>query len=261
MSVYSAIFALLATFILAPRASASKVEPLFFNSVVSHDIDLIRPSDPTILAKIQYVGAGRRELPDKRNDALFDDSSFVFTLSYKDQTSIEIWAHSDFSSMQEAKRYVGLLLEPLGKLPKPMRATLDHVVLHKGNETAFAEHLGHFFVLYSENIDRRVESNDLEETIFHESVHATLDNTIQDDPNWHFAQRKDNTFVTKYAQRNPTKEDLAETALFAYSYFINKEKLPAVLIQWLETNIPYRLEYLTEAFDKMGVVSNSRASK
>ena len=261
MKVYSAVFALLTIPFLSPCASASSIEPRFINSVVSHNIDLIRPSDPTVSADYEYVETGRREMPDRRNDVLFDDSSFVFTLNYEDQTSVEIWAHSDFTSVQDAKRYVSLLLEPLGKLPTPMRATLNHVVLHKGNETAFAEHLGHFFILYSENIDKRVQDNDLEETIFHESVHATLDHTILNDSYWHLAQRKDNVFVTDYAKQNPAKEDLAETALLAYSYFINKEKLPIDLSEWLETNIPNRLGYLTEVFDKMGVVRASSASK
>ena len=56
-----------------------------------------------------------------------------------------------------------------------MRRMLDHVVIHRGNATAFAEYLGHFFVLYSANIKVRIRNHDLEETVFHEAVHATLD--------------------------------------------------------------------------------------
>jgi len=160
-----------------------------------------------------------------------------------------VWAHSDFKTQKEAEPYVGLIANSLGKLPRTMRKTLSHVVLHKGNEGAFAEHLGHFFVLYSKNIYERFEQNDLEETVFHESVHATLDNLYASSSDWLQAQKADGRFVTRYAELNPNKEDLAETALFAFSLFNNPTRMPDDVRQWLEDNVPERIEFLFDLFD------------
>ena len=236
---------------LTACATGKQVDPYFANSVVSHDIDLILDDDPTTLATIEFIGNDLREMPDSRHDELFDQNSYIFKLSFDDQASVEIWAHSSFPNPQDAKTYAEAVVRPLGKLPKAMRAKLNHVVLHKGNETAFSEHLGHFFVLYSENITRRLSDNDLEETVFHESVHATLDYKHSNDPVWIRAQRKDNAYVTQYGQQNPKGEDLAETALFAYSRLINSERLPTKLTEWLDTNIPNRLKYLSNLFSNM----------
>lgn len=236
---------------LTSCTTGKQVEPYFLNSVVSHDVDLILDDDPTTLATIEFLGNDRREMPDSRHEELFDLNSYIFKLSFDDQTSVEIWAHSSFPSMQKAKTSAEAIVRPLGKLPKAMRERLNHVVLHKGNEAAFSEHLGHFFVLYSENIDKRLSDNDLEETVFHESVHTTLDYEHSNDPDWIRAQRKDNAFVTQYGKQNPKGEDLAETALFAYSQFINSERLPVKLTDWLDTNIPNRLKYLLNLFNKM----------
>ena len=93
---------------------------------------------------------------------------------------------------------VGLIGDALGKLP--------HVVLHKGDEVAFGEKLGRFFVLYSENILKRVKIHDLEETIFNEAVHATLEKEHAKAPEWLEAQKKDGGFITKYAARLPSKK-------------------------------------------------------
>lgn len=251
MKSSSKLFAVLIISSLTSCATISPIAPRFENSVVSHNIDLIESNDPTILATIDFVKTNRCEMPDIRQDDLFDENTYVFNLIFEDQTAVEIWAHSDFSSKQEAKEYVELVVSPLGKLPKSMRATLDHVVLHKGNQTAFAEHLGHFFVLYSENISKRQLDNDLEETIFHESVHATLDHEFANDLGWLRAQKKDNAYVTEYGKKYPSKEDLAETALFAFSLSINNDRLPADLLDWLESSIPYRLKYLSSLFNAM----------
>lgn len=243
-----------ATLILASlhtTAYAQQVQPRFENSVVSHNIDLIRADDPTVIYTAEYLGTSRREMPDKRHDELFDQNSHVFHLSFKDDENVEIWAHSDFSDVKEARRYVDSIANAVGKLPKAMRHKLNHIVLHKGNETAFAEHLGHFFVLYSDNVETRMQNNDLEETVFHESVHATLDYVVTKDRDWRTAQLKDAAFITEYAQRNPLKEDLAESAIFAYSLSLGSERLPDELKRWLQINIPNRLNYLDKLFEEL----------
>jgi len=129
-----------------------------------------------------------------------------------------------------------------------MRSKLDHVVIHKGDETAFGEADGHFFVLYSDNIRTRIRNHDLEETVFHESVHATLDIPFANSRKWRKAQKADGQFVTEYAKRNPAKEDLAETALFAYTYFQHPARLSPELQSKLEQQIPNRLKVLEGLF-------------
>lgn len=238
-------------FSLAACSSISVSEPLFPNSVVSHDIDLIYTSDPTVNATHSFIGKNRREMPDKRRDELFDNGTFVFTLNYEDKTTVDVWAHSDFSTEENASSYLQPIKRAIGKLPMSMRDTLNHVVLHKGNETAFAEHLGHFFVLYSDNVETRIKNNDFEETIFHESVHATLDYKLANNSDWTNAQKLDGAFVTEYAAKNPKGEDLAESALFAYSLHIDNNRLPENVKKRLESTIPNRLAYLAELFDDL----------
>jgi len=223
-----------------------EAETLYKNSVVSNEIDFISSSSKTLNHTISFVGRTRAEMPDKRKDYLFDENAFEFEILYQDGTSLEVFAHSEFGTREKAEGYVLKLLDPVGKLPSYMRKKLAHVVIHKGNESAFAEHLGHFFVLYSENMDTRIKNHDLEETVFHESVHATLDYIFSDSKKWLKAQRSDCCFVTEYAESNPFGEDLAETALFAYAYYKYPEQLPEKVKIWLKTKLPNRLKFFEE---------------
>ena len=224
-------------------AANASADPLYPNSVVSNNIDFITADDPSAFESLRFHMRDRREMPDKRKDQLFDEGTFVFEAIFSDGTALEIWAHSEFGTTEDAAHYAQMVTDPLGKLPSAMRRGLSHVVINKGDETAFGEDKGHFFVLYSENMDTRVSNHDLEETVFHESVHATLDLHHADGADWLAAQRADNEFITEYAANNPDGEDLAETALFAVTLLKHPGRLPSDVESWMASNIPNRLNY------------------
>jgi hypothetical protein len=233
-------------------------EPIFENSIVSTEFDFITAEDPSAFQALRFLGQGRREMPDKRNQGeLFGDDTFLFEASFQDGTQVKVWADSAFGSREVAERYANMLAGPLGKLPELMRRKLSHVVVHQGDETAFAESEGHFLVLYSQNMKTRVRNHDLEETVFHESVHATLDSQHNQSKAWLSAQNADNNFITKYASRNPAKEDLPESALFAYTMLKHPARLPADVKAWIHANMPNRFAF----FQKLFAESEDKGSK
>ena len=218
-------------------------EPLFPNSVVSNDIDFIREADPDSFMSLAFIGLDNKEMPSSISNNLFDTGTYVFSATFSDGETLEIWCHSSFQSQAAAEEYANKLCPRLGKLPAFQRNMLDHVVIHTGNAGAFAEIQGQFFVLYADNIDSRISTNDLEETVFHESVHASYQFMYQDDSSWLSAQSSDSAFVTEYGQANPRLEDMAESALFAYTLITFPGRLSEDIENWLLTNIPNRLEW------------------
>lgn len=228
--------------------AAKKVKPLFRNSIVSTDIDFIRKGDPNAYKSMEFLGRKKKEMPDSRSEILIDKEAFVFKLTFSDKSTVEVWAHSSFKSHEKAKKQVVKLHGPLGKLPGFMRKKIKHVVVHKGNEVAFAENGDQFFVLYSQNMDTRINNNDLEETVFHESVHATLEDKYKNDKTWLNAQKNDKAFITEYAQENPEKEDLPETAIFAYTYKKHPNRLNKKTKDWMKKNIKERLAFFDTVF-------------
>ncbi len=224
------------------------VNPLFKNSIVSTDIDFIKTNDPDAFIDLAYIGLEDKEMPDSRNNILFDTDTFVFEASFSNNKIVGIWAHSSFGSKVLAQEYADKVTHRLGKLPNFMRDVLSHVVIHKGDAGAFAESEGHFFVLYSDNIDTRISNNDLEETIFHESVHAALDATYLTDETWNEAKESDNAFITIYGKEN-AKEDLAESAIFAYTMIMYPGRLSSDMEEWVNENTANRLEFFRTIFE------------
>lgn len=239
---------LLGILMMTFQSLAANADPLFPNSVVSNDLEFIRTDDQSVFSCVAFQGTERAEMPDKRNDALFDSGTFMFQANYQDGTSVGLWAHSDFGSHSTALRSVEPVAQAIGKLPTVMRSKLDHVVIHKGDEVAFGEADGHFFVLYSDNIRTRIRNHDLEETVFHESVHATLDAKYLRNRAWRSAQRADGAFITEYAARLPDKEDMAESALFAWTVLVHPGRLPQGIEARVRQIMPNRLAFFEDLF-------------
>jgi hypothetical protein len=223
-------------------------QPLFPNSVVSNNLDFIREYDQGPEGVLNYDGTLRQEMPDKRNNILNADNVYTFRAVYEDDSSVGIWVHPDIGSKDQATKIATKIINPVGKLHTSMRSKLDHIVIHNGDETAFAEKDAHFFVLYSNNIATRIANNDLEETVFHEAVHATLDKQHAESEAWKTAVTKDNAYITDYAANNTKKEDLAESALFAWAVIIHPNRLSASIEERVKALIPHRINFFKQIF-------------
>lgn len=228
--------------------TAATAAPLFPNSVASNDLDFITDDDPAAAFCLRFDGLARAEMPDKRNNILFADDVRTFTASWSDNTTVGLWVHPDITTDEEATALVTSVAEAVAKLPTGMRSLLNHVVIHAGDETAFSEDIGRFFVLYSDNIRSRLSTHDLQETVFHESVHATIDVPLAESADWLAAQSADGAFITTYAAENPEGEDMAESALFAWAMLKHPGRLPPEIESAVTDLIPNRLAYFEALF-------------
>lgn len=229
-------------------AGPAAADPLFPNSVTSNDLDFIREDDPGAAFCLRLDTRAQAEMPDKRNDILFVADVRQFSAHYADGPIVGLWVHPAIAAEDEARTLASAVAAAVAKLPTGMRALLGHVVIHAGDETAFAEDLGRFFVLYADNIRARLSTHDLQETVFHESVHATLDVPHADSPGWRAAQSADGAFVTAYAADNPEGEDMAESALFAWAMLTHPGRLPPEVAAGVAARIPNRLAYFEALF-------------
>jgi hypothetical protein len=224
-------------------ASSTKAQD-YRSSVVGTDFDFIKDSDPSCFLCLEFKGRGYREMPDKTGPTLLVQESFVFVAYYGDGTKVDIAVDVDFDNPAAAKEEALRYATRLGKLPTALRMGVDRLVVHKGyeNTTAFSD-VG-LIVMYSDNASKRISSHDLEETLFHESVHAAWDKTHADSKQWRSAQASDKIFITSYARKNPDGEDLAESALFAYTLIHHPERIPADEARKIKQTIPARIRFV-----------------
>jgi hypothetical protein len=232
------LFILSLVLLAAPGALAA--DPLYPNSVASNDLDFILPDDPGACWVIADAGGGRTEMYDPRRDVLHVDGAIHFDVTFPDQI-LRINVHPEVGD--PAKRAVEVATS-VSRLPMQMRTALEYVNILDGDGSAWEEGAGGFFTLYDGLIDRRLAEHDLDETVFHETAHVALDRLFSDDPDWRANQVADGGFITAYAAENPGKEDVAESALFAWTILHHPGRLSAEVEAAVRGIMPNRLDYM-----------------
>lgn len=215
-------------------------QPLYPNSVASNDLDFILADDPGACWSIAENAGGRTEMYDPRRDTLFVEDALHFDITFSDQ-NIRINVHPDVNDPQQRAMEAAA---SISRLPIQMRTALRYVNILDGDGAAWEEALGGFFTLYDGLMERRLAEHDLDETVFHESAHVALDRLLLRDPDWRSNQIADGEFITQYAAENPIKEDIAESALFAWTMLYHPGRLPADVEAAVRDIVPNRLDYL-----------------
>lgn len=210
---------------------------IFINS------DIIRHSDPSDLQTIHSAGTGQRQMFDRRADCFLPLRPYLFNARYVDGLQIEIQVNPEFTAA-EAREVAEKYAHAYGQLPKALRADVQTSWIHKGvypfggGNKNILVHTGQGAEYEREGI--------LQEALFHEAVHTSLDSGHENTEAWRQAQTADRRFISKYAQENPNREDLAETMLLWFAVRHRRDRMPADLISTVEKAIPARLRYLDQ---------------
>lgn len=180
--------------------------------------DLLRPGDPAAAYCLADLGVAPGEFYDKDTDELvFPDETYFFEARYDDGSTIEIRIHPELVGEQPAESQAERIAAPISLLPIELRQSIERVGFLGGESTAQGDGGGEGIHVYEGNVTVREEANRFEETLFHESVHTSLDDTLGVSAEWLAAQRADDEFLTEYAASLPDSEDLAETSLYAWA--------------------------------------------
>ena len=83
----------------------------------------------------------------------------------------------------------------------------------------------------------------LEETLIHEASHTSLDSYHAKNYAWQEAQRKDNHFISGYAEENPMREDIAESFLAYIAANHRSDRISPELKLTILNTIPNRIKY------------------
>jgi hypothetical protein len=234
-----------ALLLVAALCAASLAQAdVYPSSVVGTDFDYITDEDPDAFKGLEFKGKGLEEMPDKSSEGPLRQEAFRFLASFSDGTQIALHVDADFGTEAKAKAEALRYTPRLGKLPTSLRRGVERVVVHKGNPdtTAFSDR--GLIVVYSANATKRISTHDLEETIFHESVHAAWDGLYATSKEWLAAQANDGKFITRYARKNPKGEDLAESVLFAFVLIHHPERIPAAEAKKIRAAIPARIAFV-----------------
>lgn len=219
-------------------------QPAPFDNTAGTVFDIIRADDPTTFVCLDELGRAERQIWDKRVDGEPIVLAYLFQAQYADGASIEIAINPEFGSPENAREQAELYAPALGRLPSSLRAGIKRFSVHDGRRGFHAGTGG--IVVYADTTANRLSYDHLEESLFHEAVHASWDHAHRLAPAWIAAQRSDGMFLTEYGQKRPEREDLAETALFAFAILHHPDRFPPVDTKVTLEAVPARIAYIRE---------------
>ena len=239
--------------LLLTAGEAAAEEGPLYDSMADTVFDLLRSDDPTAFVCLDHDGRATRRIWDKRVDDEPTVKAYVYTAGFADGLTTQVNVNPEFGSEEAARAEAETMMEALGRIPTRMREGVGRFGIHDGMPTFSAGPRGVSagpqgergrIIAYAGRGRQRAAEDGLEETMFHEAVHATLDAEWAVSPEWRAAQEADGRFLTAYGEANPEDEDLADTAPFAHALARHPERIPPVDAADIRAAIPNRLALL-----------------
>ena len=217
-----------------------------FQGTVFISPDVLTSADPTSLAGIVYTGRGEREIFDRRVDAWITVDAYLFEAQYTGGV-IEFQVNPEFGSVEAARAEVDTYAPVLGRLPTVMLSRATEVEVNAGQEL-FGGNANGSFLIHTGQGAEYLRDGFIEEVLFHEAAHVSLDVDHAGAAGWLEAQEADGEFISTYARDNPDREDIAESVLPYFAVRFQPGRLTAEQRAMIEATIPNRIEY----FDRQG---------
>jgi len=217
-----------------------------FSGTIFIDPNIITKNDPSTFTSLNYNGQEIRTMYDRRDGgAWLDLKPYLFPAKYDDGLIIEIQVNPEFGSIKiaqaEAEKYAPII----GRLTTELRKDIETVWIHKGLEP-FGGGNKNILIHTDWSLKHYENQGILEETLLHEASHTSLDSYHSNNIDWLAAQSDDCKFISQYAEKNPLREDIAETYLTYYVIKYRPERISSDLKKIIEDAIPNRIKY----FDK-----------
>jgi hypothetical protein len=219
--------------------------PFWSGTATSPDFkDVIKNTDPTTFTPM-LTDAGqeiRYNIFDRRINSFINLNVYLFNAEYSDSgLKIEIQVNPEFSSQDTAREHAEKYAIVIGRLPKALRRYVETVWIHDGKQPFGGGN--HNLLIHIEQGNEYIDNEILEEIIFHEACHTSLDGLYANDPNWINSQKKDNTYISTYAKDFPEREDLAESFLAYFAVTYRKDRISTSSYDKIISTIPNRINF------------------
>ena len=206
-----------------PWPSTAAEPPFGGTTFISPDV--ITEADPTALRSVVYTGRGERVIWDYRVFDWVTVEAYLFEAQIGGRV-VEFQVNPEFESEAAAREQVDVYAPTIGRLPAVLLSRLGSVHVNAGRPEHPDALLplrprqvfgGNWFdqsiTIHTGRGEEYISGGFLEEVLFHEAAHVSVDGLVEDTPEWRAAQDADGAFISTYARDFPNREDVAESIL------------------------------------------------
>ena len=220
-------------------AAGAFAQPFSGTAYISPNI--ITSLDPSSFIGASYTGQANRVMFDRRQNAFVTYNAFLFQATYNDGLSAEIQVNPEFGSAAAASSVALQYGVEIGRLPTGLRSGVETVWIHQGVNDFGGGNRN--ILIHTGQAAVYQQGGYLEEILFHEATHTSVEPNTANTPGWLAAQIADGQFISTYARDNPTREDVAESLLPYWATRYRSDRISPSLADTITTTIPNRIDY------------------
>jgi len=216
-----------------------------YHGTIFLDPNIITKFDKSSFEKIKYIGREDRTMFDRRYDDWITVVPFIFIASFKDNLNIEVQVNPEFINHKDAENVALKYCKPVGQLPTSLRSNVETMWIHRGMKAFGGGNQN--ILIHTDWSEMHYENQGiLEEALFHEATHTSLDDIFSNDENWLNAQNEDCNFISTYAFENPQREDVAESFLPFFAIKIFPNRISSAMKKTIIETMPARIKYFDD---------------
>jgi hypothetical protein len=208
---------------------------------------VITEADPSSFAQSTYLGQAPRTVFDRRCACWITMNAYIFQARFTDGGMMEMQVNPEFGSAGAAAIWATKYAMEIGRLPAGLRRSVDACWIHAGSQPFGG---GNRSILVHTEMGQTYESSGfLEEVLFHEATHTSMDGQFASSAVWLNARTADPDFLSTYAAQNPMTEDVSETTLPYFALRYKPSTLTAADRQIIAGTVPGRIGVLDDRAD------------
>ena len=164
---------------------------------------------------------------------------------FKDNLNVEVQVDPEFINHKDAENVALKYCKPVGQLPTSLRSNVETMWIHRGMKAFGGGNKN--ILIHTDWSEMHYENQGiLEEALFHEATHTSLDDIFSNDENWLNAQNEDCNFISTYAFENPQREDVAESFLPFFAIKIFPNRISSAMKKTIIETMPARIKYFDD---------------
>jgi hypothetical protein len=235
-----AIFGLSIPLLSAADKKKESLPP--FSGTVFIGKNIIGASDPSSFKELSDDGEAVRKVFDRRTSAWGEAKVWIFKAVYTDRAEpTEIQVNKEFAAVTKAKALALKYAKAVGQLPACLRRDVQSVTIHDGMQLFGGGNRN--ILIHVRQAEQYEKGGVLEEALFHEATHTSLDADHATAAAWVAAQKADGGFISTYAADNPVREDVAESFLCYFAAKHRRGRVPGDISAKITKAMPARMAY------------------
>jgi len=238
--VLSAVFCL--SVALLPAADKKKEAAPPFTDTTNISKDIIIASDPSSFKELSDGGDSVRKVFDRRTSAWAETKVWLFKVVYADRAEpTEVRVNKEFSDVTKARSLALKYAKVVGQLPACLRTDVQTITIHDGKKPCGGGN--HGILIHVQQAEMRESDGFLEEVLFHECTHTSLDAVHASAKGWIDAQKADGGFISTNGAEHPMREDVAGSFLCYFAVKYRQGRISGDLVSKITKAMPARMAY------------------